>query len=569
MKRWVLPIILVLIIGLGVFLRFYDLGSLPPGHVDDELANGYNAYSLLKTGKDQWNTPWPVTSFRAFGDYRFPAYTYATIPSIAIFGLTPFAIRFPAALFGTLSILVTYYIVRELFIKTGKGSKMIDLSLFRNYGSLFAAFFLSISPWHIGMSRVALEYTMSVFFVVFGLWLFLIGRRKPYAILVSLIILSIGMYTYLLSFLLIPFLVVLVLYVYRTDYRLHKKYVAGSFICALIVLSPFLLSLIRGEVTTRFYQTNVTTNSGIIDLINEKRGSCVNVVPPFLCKLVFNKYASFIKEIINNYIQHFSPNLLLIHGTTTQYMILPERGLLYYSEVILFLIGSIVAYISFPRIFVLLIGWLLFSAVPDSITSDGHYGRFFISMPLWSVMAAIGAVYLITKKRYIYCLILACLLIYETATAAYEYMTFFPYRYSAYSHYGYQQLMHYVHEKRTLYDRIYISGRVNDNKQYIFYIFYEKYNPRIFQEGENILRGMEKDGWIWVRQIENIYFVPSLPLTEVKYLIGQRILLIGSPSEFPKVNTPIQYVVKDKKGDVLFQAVNYDDLERCLIDACP
>ena len=46
MKRWFLPIILVLIIGLGGFLRFYDLGSLPPGQVDDELANGYNAYSL-------------------------------------------------------------------------------------------------------------------------------------------------------------------------------------------------------------------------------------------------------------------------------------------------------------------------------------------------------------------------------------------------------------------------------------------------------------------------------------------------------------------------------------------
>src|SRR5690348_12129027 len=95
---------------LGVFLRFYDLGSIPAGFFRDEAAKGYNAYCLLETGKDVDGNSWPMFT-RELTTFNTAVYSYLTIPFIAIFGLNEFAVRFPAALFASLTILTTYWLV--------------------------------------------------------------------------------------------------------------------------------------------------------------------------------------------------------------------------------------------------------------------------------------------------------------------------------------------------------------------------------------------------------------------------------------------------------------------------
>src|SRR3989339_362190 len=104
-----------LVLALGFLLRIAFLGSVPSGFTPDEASQGYAAYSLLQTGKDEWGIPWPITSFRAFADFRAPLQTYLMIPSIAIFGLNEFAVRFPSAIFGSLAILAVFLLANELF----------------------------------------------------------------------------------------------------------------------------------------------------------------------------------------------------------------------------------------------------------------------------------------------------------------------------------------------------------------------------------------------------------------------------------------------------------------------
>src|SRR3989344_5593497 len=106
---------LILIVFLGFVLRFLGLGSNPPGLYWDEVSLGYNAYSILKTGSDEHNRFLPIDTFKAFGDCKPPGYIYATVPSIALFGLNNFAVRLPSALAGTILVLVTYLLVKELF----------------------------------------------------------------------------------------------------------------------------------------------------------------------------------------------------------------------------------------------------------------------------------------------------------------------------------------------------------------------------------------------------------------------------------------------------------------------
>src|SRR3989344_3324808 len=96
---------LFLIIILAAFLSFYQLGKNPRSLNWDEASNAYNAYSILKTGHDEYGKFLPRT-FKSFGDYNLALSVYPLVPSIGLFSLNEFAIRFPSALFGVLTVLV-------------------------------------------------------------------------------------------------------------------------------------------------------------------------------------------------------------------------------------------------------------------------------------------------------------------------------------------------------------------------------------------------------------------------------------------------------------------------------
>src|SRR5688572_3781308 len=145
------------IIILAIFLRFYQLGSNPPSLDWDEASIGYNAYSILKTGADEYGNAFPL-SFRSFDDYKPPVYFYLTVPSIAVFGLTEFAVRFPAAVIGVVAVIALYFFVLEVLQRFDKPK--------RQGIALTAAFFLAISPWHLQFSRAAFEGNLGMAFLI-------------------------------------------------------------------------------------------------------------------------------------------------------------------------------------------------------------------------------------------------------------------------------------------------------------------------------------------------------------------------------------------------------------------
>src|SRR5471030_1649308 len=102
--------ILVLILSITVFFRFYQLSSNPPSLNWDEISQGYNSYSILKTGQDDWGQYFPITNFRAYGDYPTTVYLYLVMPFIAIMGLTDLAVRLPSVITGALLSVVIYYL---------------------------------------------------------------------------------------------------------------------------------------------------------------------------------------------------------------------------------------------------------------------------------------------------------------------------------------------------------------------------------------------------------------------------------------------------------------------------
>ena len=114
MKIKLSNLILGLIILIATFFRFYNLSVVPPQATVDEVSIGYNAFSILKTGADEYGTKFPIL-LRAYDDYRPALYVYLVLPFVALFNLSVLAVRLPSVILSTLSIVAVYLLLRELF----------------------------------------------------------------------------------------------------------------------------------------------------------------------------------------------------------------------------------------------------------------------------------------------------------------------------------------------------------------------------------------------------------------------------------------------------------------------
>jgi len=550
-QNWIFVIIIATILLIGGILRFYKLGDIPPGLTDDEVNTGYDAYSLLKTGKDQWGQQYPIFSFKGFGDYRSPVYTYLLLPLLPVFGMTPFWLKFPAAALGTITILLLYLIARKLG--------------FSRVSAFMAAFFLAVNPWHIGMSRVAMVVVSGVFFLCMGMVLAFYAKKRFIFIISSFVSFALTIYAYPAYLVVTPLCLMFVSFIQYQRFQVTRKQLVIGFCIFLCITVPYLLSSQSSSIGVRMGQVNIFKDSGTIDLLNEKIGACQKIYPTLICKVTFNKYLTFGSKLAVNYVRHFSSEILFSHGTITQFSMLPPRGLLLSVEYFLFCIGIFYAILSFRNIYSLfLLAIILAAPIPDSVTGDGHYGRFFIILPFIQFIAAYGLGKLLKYFGRLILIPIVVLLLFETFFFEVEYFSYYPNSFSRYSHYGYEELVTNIYKIKDVYDEIYVSSRVNDAKQYIFYLFYTKFDPFLYQTDKSIERIVEPNGWIRVKKIENIYFVSSFPETDLSVDRNKKILYIGAPSEFPKIFIPSQFEIKDKKEDVIFRAVTLDDWERCV-----
>lgn len=149
---------------LAAALRFFRLGSSPPGLNQDEAINAWNAWCLLRTGHDMTGASWPVFYSHAIGDNRTTLLFYLMMPFQAAFGLSVWTTRLPAAFFGTL------------------GVPLIGFVASRWWGwraGVVAAVLLAVDPWHLFMSRWGIDGSVTPFFALLPLALLVAARLAP------------------------------------------------------------------------------------------------------------------------------------------------------------------------------------------------------------------------------------------------------------------------------------------------------------------------------------------------------------------------------------------------------
>lgn len=467
-------ILLTIITLLSFALRLYR-SDYPP-LLWDEAAIGYNAYSIIKTGADEYGTKLPLI-FKSFGDYKPGLFIYLAAPFIADLGLTELAVRLPSVILGSLVPLLLYFLI------TSFSPKFHSLALFT---SQLAA----INPYNIHFSRGAWETNILTFELLLASYFFL---KKKY--LGSSLIFGLTLYTYQGGKLISPLMILVLLFTLKPN----LKQLAFKFIFPLAILAlPVLYGLLFSQDSNRLQ---------VFSLWSYPRPTTeVNTIISESSKLDFdifhNQYLYFARGFLERYFNHFSPRFLTFEGDwQIPRHTAPYIGVLLYPSLIFLVIGLFVFFKSNINNFFLF--WLLLAPLSSALTRDSIQPVRSMSFSIPLIFFTAQGLYFIFnrfKSKILYLFVFTLYLI-----------SFILYLDLYYNHLtkikpnenlvGYKEVMNYIIPKVDI-KQITITDFYG--QPYIYYLFYSKYDPAKYQKQSNLeVSGLDTGK---VTNVDNIIF---------------------------------------------------------------
>jgi 4-amino-4-deoxy-L-arabinose transferase-like glycosyltransferase len=535
-------LLLIVVVFIACILRFYQLGVNPPSLTWDEVAWGYNGYTLGIDGKDEFGKFLPYDALVSFGDYKPPVYAYLTVIPIKLFGLTEFAVRFPSALFGTLSVLITYFLVKELFGRyRPKQNKSQDNG---ELLALLSAFLLAISPWHIMLSRAAFEANIAAFFIMTGVWLFLFAvHRRPYLMILSVICFIASLYTFNSARVVAPLLLgSLVIGYYKTLWK-YKKQTIIAFILGLFLVLPIVNFLVSPEAKLRYAEVNIFADTNIVATANQE---VVNDNNTWWSKIIHNRRVAYSREFLSHYFDHFNPQFLFISGDENPKFSTHDVGEMYLWDLPFLVIGVLFLLKKREKNWWILPVLLLIGIIPAALARETpHALRTESTLPTWQIMTAYGFIATISQlKRYkfIFTTIASAVLLFFVMYFLHGYYSHYPKEYSKEWQYGYKDVVSYLEQNQAKYDQINISTAME--RGYIYTLFYLKYNPQTFRK-EARIRGNDF-GFVHIDGFGKYYFADN---PETIRTTSKKNLYISSPDKVPPTGNVIKdfYLLNGKK----------------------
>lgn len=532
MKRFFVPLIFFL----GLVVRVLFLNRLPIGFTPDEASFGYDAYSILKTGKDQWGIQFPLV-LKSFGDYKAPLQTYLQIPFIALGGLNKISVRLPNAILGSLSVIVTYFLVKEI--------RKRHLKVNSNLLETLAALFVAISPWHVMMSRGAFEANLTTFLMPLGIFFFIKALNKPKYLLISAIVFSLNLFSYHSAKFVTPLVVGFLIYFYKKDI---KKIPVKNIFCSTFVFLVFLILMFYTFFLGAGKRVaDVSILKGSLQSAAEERIKAVNSgMNPIIARGIYNKYYFALKRLSSNYFQYFSPQFLFTNGAAeTTYGMNPGRGTLYLVEII-FLFSFILLGGKYLKALLPIIFWLMISPIPAALSTGPGFAanRAVIMIPAVQIISAFGLWLLIVKLKSfqlgrILTNTLILIIFISFLHFVQEYFFLYPVKQANGMLFGNLEATYWLKDNAEDYSEIVISRRLSE--PHIYIAFAERLNPKDYQKNSKNWNYEElKLGW--VDQIPN-YQLEKYLFRNIDWPIDskrQNALLVGKEEEFPEDIDPLK-----------------------------
>lgn len=527
--RFVFP--LLFIVAAAFFIRVYKVGSIPPAMSWDEVSIGYNAYSILKTGKDEHGRFWPLDAFVAYGDYKPPLSIYLTVPFVALFGLNELAVRLPSVVFGSLTVLMTFFLVKELF------KKNINLAL-------IASSLLAIAPWHIQLSRAGFEANIALFFVILGVYLVLRARHHPKLFAVCFLPFVLAVYTFNSARYFSPFLIFGLLIFCRKEVLAQKHNVFIGLLVALIALLPIMPHLVSKEARLRFTEVNIFTDSSVVINANNRMAREGNTI---VSKILDNRRIGYARSYLLHFFDHFEPRFLFIKGDGNPKFSIQDVGQLYLIEALLLVLGMFWLFVEFRSVAVLLLFWIIAAIIPAAVARETpHALRIENSLPVWQIIIAYAIIsnfkFQISnwKKRLVVILIIGAYL-FNFSYFWHNYFNHYATEYSGEWQYGYREAINYIQPIKNAYQSIVLTESIG--RPYMYVLFYEQYDPNTSRldirgffdaAGFYNVTGLGKYRFIRDQigelQKNTLYVVPPYQLPDGAHILKTVPYLNGSPA---------------------------------------
>lgn len=476
-------LLLFLFFVVGVFFRFYNLSSSPLGLFRDEASIGYNAYSILETGSDEYGKSFPLL-FRSFGDYKIPFYIYLTTLSIKLFGLNIFAVRFSSAVLGSLTGIIIYCLSLEIFKN-------------RKFLAIISSLIFWVSPWSIFFSRGAFEANAALFFFLLAILFQIraIEKREKWLMVLSVLNYVITTYTYHAEKLLAPFflLYIFLIYLKRSEKAgyLKIKTIIISLIFFLLLSSPqyFLMFTSAGN--------NRINNLSIVKIEDIKR---IPVHPEIIIQII--------KNPVSLYVAYFSPRNLFFYPDSDPQHSFPELSVFYFWMIIPYFLGTLFLFRLEKTISKkLVLGFLFLSPIPASLTGDpfSTIRALPLIFPL-SIVIGMGLEksFIYIKNKIIFISLLVIIFSLSLLMLTRNLFYLLPQeRYSEWN-YGYTVLPGVLSEYKDA-DILVDEPR---GISYIHWLFFTKYPPSLFQKqfSFNISNYYKMSQWEAVGKVGRVSF---------------------------------------------------------------
>jgi len=513
-------IYLGLIIIFAALTRLIGLEQFSPPLNRDEAAIGYNAYSLLLTGKDEHGVSWPL-SFQSIGDYKMPGFIYLSLLPIKLFGLTVFATRFWSVLGGVLAVLGIYLVSFEIL-------KLLDFNKEKSKQiALISSVLITINPWHIHYSRLAFEANVNLTLFIYSVWFLLKGLKQNNYLLGTAILWTGMQFIYSSTFVFLPIIFVAI-FLLVNKYRPFLDLNKFKILLAVLILGLGTFFAIKTVNQVSAAKTSITIFSDpyLIDRFNHLRGE-MQMNNPILAKIVYNKISYFGPILINNYIKNFSPGFLFANAINHPWHGIYGQGFFYFIDGLGFIFGCVYLLkmllkkkYQFPIL--LIFSWLLISPLASAITIDApHATRSLYLLPIFLIITGIGIFkvgeYLASKflgQTKIVYILFATLYLVSFIKASYQYVVIYPYHQDKALFGGVKQAVVYADNIKQ--DRLVYMPEVSSSA-YLYHLFYNRVDPNLVQKTAH-WKGMDTAGLTHIESVGQWRFVDSLPLLNQKII---------------------------------------------------
>jgi len=518
-----IPLFAILV--LAALLRLWNLQGVPPSTSMDEASIGYNAYSVAKTGVDEFGD-FPFISQRGYDDWRRSFYLFLVAPFVGIFGLGPVQIRLPAVILAVLTVFAVYGIALLLFGKKAWGKQIAYIS-----ATLWA-----ISPWHIYLSRIGHETNAYVSACIFGLFFFLAGEKRSMKYLVSMGFFTLAVVAYYAGQVFIPLFGIGLLVLFwrqiaealSKDKNFRLLFVLVAFLCLWVAAMTFSPSAVVrfGGTSTFKPEAHWQEYTKRQQLWNDakKRGDIVG-------RIINSKYLFPVEVFFEAYTSHFRPRWLFANSSAEPFKA-PGTGLLYLWQLPFIVIGILFVFLSQSitiRTKNILFLWFILAPLPGGIaTGAPHAMRTYPSLFTWELFTALGIVTslaYVKRLRPYFAFFIGIITLVGFVGFLGNYFGRFPHEQSKSFHYALSQAIPFVLKEKNSYKKVVFSNEDNLYQSYMLFLYYSKYDPvKYLAQG-----GTHSGGYAETHTIDSYEFRP-IRKNEV---FQKGTLYIGNVDDFP------------------------------------